>query len=218
MKSDDSMGRIISFREEFPGDSRVQVERAGSPVPSCVSMKSDDSMGRIINFREEFPGDSRVQVERAGSPVPSCVSMKSDHSMGRIINFREEFPGDSRIQQSLEYSSFDEKSSDELSSAIKSLLLTLMKLKKDEKLKLFQSHLSQDCPECCLDDQFMKFINELFDSREVDDYPECIESEQEDPKAVCIVEKLLETCGSEGFLKITLHILRNMKQKELAEH
>ncbi|KAG5836421.1 hypothetical protein ANANG_G00254530, partial [Anguilla anguilla] len=93
-----------------------------------------------------------------------------------------------------------------------------MKLKKDEKLKLFQSHLSQDCPECCLDDQFMKFINELFDSREVDDYPECIEREQEDPEAVCIVEKLLETCGSEGFLKITLHILRKMKQKELAEH
>ncbi|XP_035243153.1 NLR family CARD domain-containing protein 3-like [Anguilla anguilla] len=92
-----------------------------------------------------------------------------------------------------------------------------MKLKKDEKLKLFQSHLSQDCPECCLDDQFMKFINELFDSHEVDDYPECIEREQEDPEAVCIVEKLLETCGSEGFLKITLHILRNMKQKDLAD-
>ncbi|XP_064162134.1 NLR family CARD domain-containing protein 3-like [Anguilla rostrata] len=101
---------------------------------------------------------------------------------------------------------------------MKSLLLTLMKLKKDVKLKLFQSHLSQDCPECCLDDQFMKFINELFDSREVDDYPECIEREQEDPAAVCIVEKLLETCGSEGFLKITLHILRKMKQKDLPEH
>ncbi|XP_035243148.1 protein NLRC3-like [Anguilla anguilla] len=160
----------------------------------------------------------RVQVERAGSPVPSCVSMKSDHSMGTIFNFREEVPGDSRIQQSLEYSSFEEKGSDKLSSAKKSLLLTLMKLKKDEKLKLFQSHLSQDCPECCLDDQFMKFINELFDSREVDDCPECIEREQEDPEAACIVEKLLETCGSERFLKITLHILRKMKQKELAEH
>ncbi|XP_064176612.1 NLR family CARD domain-containing protein 3-like [Anguilla rostrata] len=62
----------------------------------------------------------------------------------------------------------------------------------------------------------MKFINELFDSREVDDLPECIEREQEDPEAVCIVEKLLETCGSEGSLKITLHILRKMKQKDLA--
>ncbi|KAG5840021.1 hypothetical protein ANANG_G00211790, partial [Anguilla anguilla] len=92
-----------------------------------------------------------------------------------------------------------------------------MKLKKDVKLKLFQSHLSQDCPECCLDDKFMKFINELFDSREVEDYPECIERAQEDPEAVCIVEKLLETCGSEGSLQITLHILRKMKQKDLPE-
>ncbi|XP_035244377.1 NACHT, LRR and PYD domains-containing protein 3-like [Anguilla anguilla] len=64
----------------------------------------------------------------------------------------------------------------------------------------------------------MKFINELFDSREVDDYPECIEREQEDTEVVCIVEKLLETCGSEGFLQITLHILRKMKQKDLPEH
>ncbi|XP_064175993.1 protein NLRC3-like [Anguilla rostrata] len=93
-----------------------------------------------------------------------------------------------------------------------------MKLKKDVKLKLFQSHLSQDCPECCLDDQFMKFINELFDICEVEDYPECIERAQEDPEAVCVVEKLLETCGSEGSLQITLHILRKMKQKDLPEH
>ncbi|XP_064176194.1 protein NLRC3-like isoform X1 [Anguilla rostrata] len=222
MKSDHSMRRILNFREEFPGDSRVQVERAGSPVPSCVSMKNDDSIWRILNFREEFPGDSRVQVERAGSPVPSCVSMKNDDSIWRILNFREEFPGDSRIQQSLEYSSFEEKSSDKLSSAKQSLLRTLMKLKKDEKLKLFQSHLSQVCPECCLEEptwlaKIMKFIYELFIRREVDDYPECIEREQEDPEAVCIVEKMLETCGSEGSLKITLHILRKMKQMDLAD-
>ncbi|KAJ8332639.1 hypothetical protein SKAU_G00424280 [Synaphobranchus kaupii] len=65
-----------------------------------------------------------------------------------------------------------------------------MKLKKDEKLKLFQSHLSQY-------------------------YPECSEREQEDPEALYIVEKMLKTCGSERSLKITLHILRNMKQKDL---
>ncbi|XP_064176097.1 uncharacterized protein LOC135246694 isoform X2 [Anguilla rostrata] len=181
-------------------------------------MKSDRSMDNPVNFKGEFTADSRVQEDRAGSPVPSCLSMKSDRSMDNPVNFKGEFTADSRVQQSLEYGSFEETGSDKLSSAKKSLLLTLMKLKKDEKLKLFQSHLSQDCPECCLDDQFMKFINELFDSREVDDYPECIEREQEDPEAVCIVEKLLETCGSEGFLKITLHILRKMKQKELAEH
>ncbi|XP_064176182.1 protein NLRC3-like [Anguilla rostrata] len=199
---------------------RVQVERAGSPAPSCLSMKSEKSMDRQIKFRGDFTGDQRVQVERAGSPVPSCLSMKSEKSMDRQIKFRGDFTGDQRIQQSLQSSSFEEKSSDKLSSAKKSLLRTLMKL-KDEKLKLFQSHLSQDCPECCLEDQslhedptwldkFMKFINELFDSHEADDYPECI-------KRMYIVEKMLETCGSERSLKITLDILRNMKQKDLAD-
>ncbi|KAJ8358792.1 hypothetical protein SKAU_G00153170 [Synaphobranchus kaupii] len=88
-----------------------------------------------------------------------------------------------RVQGSPESSCFEERLK-------RSLLRTLMKLKKDKKLKLFQSHLSQD-------------------------YPECIEREQRDPEALYIVEKMLETCGSERSLKITLHILRNMKQKDL---
>ncbi|KAG5840006.1 hypothetical protein ANANG_G00211570 [Anguilla anguilla] len=186
-------------------------------------MKSDHSMNPLFNFRGEFTSDQRVQVERAGSPAPSCLSMKSDHSMNPLLNFRGEFTGDQRIQQSLKSSSFKEKSSDKLSSAKKSLLSTLMKLKKDE-LKQFQSHLSQDCPECLkilsedpsVLDKFMK-INKLLESHQIADYPECTEREQEDPNALYIVEKMLETCGSERSLKITLHILRNMKQKDLAD-
>ncbi|XP_035254758.1 NACHT, LRR and PYD domains-containing protein 3-like [Anguilla anguilla] len=99
-----------------------------------------------------------------------------------------------------------------------------MKLKKDEKLKLFQSHLSQDCPECFQSlsedpsvlDRFMK-MKELFKSHKIADYPECTEREPEDPEVLYIVEKMLETCGSERSLKITLHILRNMKQKDLTD-
>ncbi|XP_035253775.1 NACHT, LRR and PYD domains-containing protein 3-like [Anguilla anguilla] len=173
-------------------------------------------------FRGEFTGNSRVQVERAGSPVPSCLSMKSDDSMDRPFYFRREFTGNSRMQQPLQSSSLEEKSSERLSS--QSLLHTLMKLKKDDKLKLFQSHLSQDCPECFKNlsedrsvlDKFMK-MKKLFKSHQIDDYPECTEREQEDPEALYIVEKMLETCGSEKSLKITLHILRNMKEKDLAD-
>ncbi|KAJ8362884.1 hypothetical protein SKAU_G00117150 [Synaphobranchus kaupii] len=173
-----------------PERKRVQVERAGSPVPSCLSMKSDHSMNPPLNFRGEFTGDKRVQVERAASPVPSCLSMKSDHSMNPPLNFRGEFTGDKRIQGSPESSCLEEKSPEKLSFPKQSLLRILMKLKKDEKLKLFQSHLSQH-------------------------YPEYSEREQEDPEALYIVEKMLETCGSERSLKITLHILRNMEQKDL---
>ncbi|XP_064164919.1 protein NLRC3-like, partial [Anguilla rostrata] len=190
------------------GKKRVQVERSGSPVPSCVSMKSDRSIHHPVNFKGEFTGDQRVQVERAGSPVPSCVSMKSDRSIHHPVNFKGQFTGDQRIQQLLESCHLQEKISNTLPFSKQSLLRTLM------------NHLSQDCPECfeslsedpCAVDKFMK----MFKSHQIHGYPECTEREQVDPKALYIVEKMLETCGSERFLKITLHILRNMKEKDLA--
>ncbi|XP_064176181.1 NACHT, LRR and PYD domains-containing protein 12-like [Anguilla rostrata] len=224
LKSDRSMEPPLKFGGEFTGDQRVQVERAGSPVPSCLSLKSDRSMEPPLKFGGEFSGDQRVQVERAGSPVPSCLSLKSDRSMEPPLKFRGEFTGDQRILQSLQSCYLEEKSSEKLSYPRQSLLSTPMKLKKDKKLKLFQSHLSQDCPECLKSlsedpsilDKFMK-MKELFKSHQIADYPECTESEQEDPEALYIVEKLLETCGSKRSLQITLHILRNMKQKDLAD-
>ncbi|KAG9337224.1 hypothetical protein JZ751_029611, partial [Albula glossodonta] len=66
-----------------------------------------------------------------------------------------------------------------------------MKLKKEES-KQFQSHLSQYCPE--------------FTARQ-----------QEDLEALHAVEKMLETCGSERSLKLTLHILRKMKKMDLVD-
>ncbi|KAJ8377675.1 hypothetical protein AAFF_G00255200 [Aldrovandia affinis] len=39
---------------------RVQLERAGSPVPSCLSMKSDWSMEQPTNFKGDFSPDERV--------------------------------------------------------------------------------------------------------------------------------------------------------------
>ncbi|XP_064157028.1 uncharacterized protein LOC135235493 isoform X9 [Anguilla rostrata] len=224
MKSGRSMDRPFTFCGKVTGDQSVQVERAGSPVPSCLSMKSDRSMDRPFTFTGEITGDQRVQVERAGSPVPSCLSMKSDRSMDRPFTFTGEITGDQRLLQSLQSCFLEETSSEKLSFTRQSLLRTLMKLKKDEKLKQFQSHLSQDCPECfktLSEDpsvlvKFMK-MKELFKSHRIEDYPEYIGREQKDPEALYIVEKLLETCGSERSLKITLHILRNMKQKDLTD-
>ncbi|XP_035257500.1 NACHT, LRR and PYD domains-containing protein 3-like, partial [Anguilla anguilla] len=224
MKSDRSMDPPFDFRGEFTGDQRAQVDRAGSPVPSCLSMKSDRSMDPPFDFRGEFTGDQRAQVDRAGSPVPSCLSMKSDRSMDPPFDFRGEFTGDQRIHCSLDSSRSDEMSSEKLFSTKQSLLRTLMKLKKTEKLKLFQSHLSQGCPECLHSlpedpsvlDKLMK-IKEVFKSHQIADYPECTERGQEDPEALYIVEKMLETCGIEGSLNITLHILRNMKKKDVTD-
>ncbi|XP_035246792.1 uncharacterized protein LOC118212710 isoform X2 [Anguilla anguilla] len=192
MKSDSSMDYPFNLKGESTGDQRVQVERSGSPAPSYVSVKSDSSMDYPFNLKGESTGDQRVQVERSGSPAPSYVSMKSESSMDYPFNLKGESTGDQRIHQSLDSSCFDDKTS-QLFFPKQALLRTLMKLNKDEKLKLFENHLSQDCPEC-------------FESL----------SEDPCPKALYIVEKMLETCDNEKSLKITLRILRNMKEKDLA--
>ncbi|XP_072523929.1 NACHT, LRR and PYD domains-containing protein 3-like isoform X2 [Salminus brasiliensis] len=57
-----------------------EIQRATSPVPSCVSMKSDHSMFEPPAFSDGSK-HPRLKAQRTASPVPSCVSMKSDHSM-----------------------------------------------------------------------------------------------------------------------------------------
>ncbi|XP_064155931.1 NACHT, LRR and PYD domains-containing protein 3-like isoform X2 [Anguilla rostrata] len=214
MRSERSMENPLYFRGQFPCDPSVQAERTGSPVPSCLSMRSERSMENPLYFRGQFPGDPSVQAERTGSPVPSCLSMRSERSMENPLYFRGQFPGDPRIQRPMESSHLEENGSEKLSFPKQSLLCTLMKL-KTEKLLLFQSHLSQDCPECFKSlsddpsvlDKFMK-MKKLFSSQ-------ICEREWEEPEALCFVEKMLEACGSERSLEITLHILRNMKQNDL---
>ncbi|KAI1897024.1 hypothetical protein AGOR_G00100940 [Albula goreensis] len=178
----------------FSSDSkRVQVERAGSPVPSCISVKSDWSMDKPLTLERESTADTRVQVERAGSPVPSCISVKSDWSMDKPLTLERESTADTRVQQSAESSCLEEKNPEKREQCIRltltnqSLQRTLMKLKKEE-LKQFQSLLSQYYPECTT------------------------ERQQEDLEALHIVEKMLEIYGSERSIKTTVLILYLMEK------
>ncbi|XP_061085289.1 NLR family CARD domain-containing protein 3-like [Conger conger] len=81
MKSDQSMGTPFNFRGEFTGDQRVQVERAGSPVPSCLSMKSDQSMGTPFNFRGELQGDQSFVHRVLQSLESSSLEEKSSEKL-----------------------------------------------------------------------------------------------------------------------------------------
>ncbi|XP_072567027.1 uncharacterized protein [Paramormyrops kingsleyae] len=192
LKSDASMGKALNFREgPFPTDQSVLMERADSPVPSCVSLKSDASMGKAVNFREgPFPTDQSVLMERADSPVPSCVSLKSDASMGKAVNFREgPFPTDQRDQMEECSSDLHDKSG--LSSILKSLEEKAVKFLKDE-LKKFVRYLDQN-------------------------YPECSEPQLEEDNDLDSEGQMQKTCGRGGALKITLYILRTMKQNDLAD-
>ncbi|KAG5830293.1 hypothetical protein ANANG_G00308750, partial [Anguilla anguilla] len=59
-----------------PARKRVQVDRAGSPVPSCLSMKSDRSMDFPINFRGEFTGDQRIHCSQVSNHIVERSSEK----------------------------------------------------------------------------------------------------------------------------------------------
>ncbi|XP_072566769.1 NLR family CARD domain-containing protein 3-like isoform X5 [Paramormyrops kingsleyae] len=131
-----------------------------------------------------------VLMERADSPVPSCASLKSDWSIGKPPNFSEgPFPTDQRDQ--IEECSSDLHDKSGLSSILKSLEEKAVKFLKDE-LKKFVRHLDQNDPECS--------------------GPQLEEDNDLDSDG-----QMQKTCGREGALKITLYILRTMKQNDLAD-
>ncbi|XP_048853499.1 NACHT, LRR and PYD domains-containing protein 12-like [Brienomyrus brachyistius] len=169
----------------------VLMKRADSPVPSCVSLKSDRSMEPPLAFREgPFPTDQSVLMKRADSPVPSCVSLKSDRSMEPPLAFREgPFPTDQRDQMEECSSDLHDKSG--LSSILKSLEEKAMKFLKEE-LKTFVRYLDQN-------------------------YPECSEPQLEEDNDLDCDGQMQKTSVREVALKITLYILRTMKQNDLAD-
>ncbi|XP_048854376.1 NACHT, LRR and PYD domains-containing protein 12-like isoform X2 [Brienomyrus brachyistius] len=129
-------------------------------------------------------------MERADSPVPSCVSLKSDRSMGNPLYFREgPFPTDQRDQMEDCSSDLHDKSG--LSSILKSLEEKAMKFLKEE-LETFVRHLDQN-------------------------YPECSEPQLEEDNDLDCDGQMQKTSVREVALKITLYVLRTMKQDDLAD-
>ncbi|XP_031675527.1 NLR family CARD domain-containing protein 3-like [Oncorhynchus kisutch] len=209
--------------------SPIKQERPASPVPSCVSMKSDRSTIQPINFREgDFSTEpshkdnvarpvntsgfhsrrqtsrnwissttSPIKQERPASPVPSCVSMKSDWSMGHPIVFREgDFSTEQRNQQERSESEIlsgqsSQSHQTDLASIFSVLEENIMTFVKNE-LKMFKRILSPELPGG-------------------------FESQKQDKEVVDADDEKQESSAREGALKITLHILRKMNQKELAD-
>ncbi|KAG7461620.1 hypothetical protein MATL_G00193060 [Megalops atlanticus] len=208
----------------------VHLERAGSPVPSCLSMKSDNSMYHPIHFKGDSTYDPRIQLERAGSPVPSCLSMKSDNSMYHPIHFEGEFTCDPGVQversgspvpsclsmksdNSMYHpihfegdSTYDPRvqGSAEPCSLLEmreqSLDLTLLK----KSIQYTLENLEKDCLE-----QFKKRLNQ--------DFPDCFKSQLKETEVVNVAEKILEIYGRQSSLKIILNILRDMNQKDIVD-
>ncbi|KAL0992413.1 hypothetical protein UPYG_G00093000 [Umbra pygmaea] len=191
MDTDPASKMSLSGHKETKDNSSIHQERPASSVPSCVSMKSDRSMNQPIEFREE--PYSPIHQERPASFVPSCVSMKSDQSMVQPIELREEPYRDhqERSESNILSGQTAQSHPTHLSSIFSSLEQNIMTFIKRE-LKRFKTMLSSDLPEC-------------------------FEGQRKDEEGVDSEDGKQESSAKEGILKITLHFLRNMNQKELAD-
>uniref|UniRef100_A0AAZ3RV80 NACHT domain-containing protein n=1 Tax=Oncorhynchus tshawytscha TaxID=74940 RepID=A0AAZ3RV80_ONCTS len=138
-----------------------------------------------------------IKQERPASPVPSCVSMKSDWSMVQPIVFREgDLSTEQRNQQERSESEIlsgqsSQSHQTDLASIFSMLEEKIMTFVKNE-LKMFKRILSPELPEG-------------------------FESQKQDKEVVDPEDEQQESSAREGALKITLHILRKMNQKELAD-
>ncbi|XP_071199336.1 NLR family CARD domain-containing protein 3-like [Salvelinus alpinus] len=138
-----------------------------------------------------------IRQKRTASPVPSCVSMKSDKSMEPPIYFREgDFSTEQRNQQerseseilSGQSSQSHQTDLDSIFSLLEENILTFVK----NELKMFKRILSPELPEG-------------------------FESQKQDKEVVDAEDEKQESSAREGALKITLHVLRKINQKELAD-
>ncbi|XP_036795536.1 NLR family CARD domain-containing protein 3 [Oncorhynchus mykiss] len=135
--------------------------------------------------------------KRPASPVPSCVSMKSDWSMDHSIVFRE---GDfSTEQRNRQERSESEILSGQSSQSHQTDLASIFSLLEENIITLMKNEL--------------KMFKRILSS----ELPQGFESQKQDKEVVEAEDEKQESSAREGALKITLHVLRKMNQKELAD-
>nr|XP_046191481.1 NLR family CARD domain-containing protein 3-like isoform X1 [Oncorhynchus gorbuscha] len=152
---------------------------------------------RSLSGEHDTKAKRPIKQERPASPVPSCVSMKSDKSLRHPIEFRKgDFSSEQRNQQ--------ERSESEILSGQSS------QSHQTDLASIFS----------LLEEKIMTFVrNELKMFKRIlsPELPEGFESQKQDKEVVDAEDEQQESSAREGALKITLHILRKMNQKELAD-
>uniref|UniRef100_A0A8C7JVZ5 Uncharacterized protein n=1 Tax=Oncorhynchus kisutch TaxID=8019 RepID=A0A8C7JVZ5_ONCKI len=193
----------LSEGHDTKAKSPIKQERPASPVPSCVSMKSDQSMDHPIEFREgDFSTEQRNQQERSESEILSGQSSQSHQTdlasifsvCGPVMYICFCLPQVKLICQSF------------INVLMRKHLFSCLTYLLD----LFQM----------LEEKIMTFVkNELKMFKRIlsPELPEGFESQKQDKEVVDAEDEKQESSAREGALKITLHILRKMNQKELAD-
>ncbi|XP_063730761.1 NLR family CARD domain-containing protein 3-like isoform X1 [Eleginops maclovinus] len=133
--------------------------------------------------------------QREETPEPSCVSLKSDQSFGRLIDFKD----GSRSSDPVEDQQSSEVPRGQSAQQHQTEMDSIFMLLEDNIITFVKSEL--------------KKIQKTLRS----DYPEYLESQREDEEVLDGEDEEQRRSSREAFLRITLHLLRSMKQEELAE-
>ncbi|KAK6300014.1 hypothetical protein J4Q44_G00300470, partial [Coregonus suidteri] len=150
-----------------------------------------------LSVEHDTKAKSPIKQERPASPVPSCVSMKSDKSMEPPIYFREgDFSTEQRNQQERSES---EILSGQSSQSHQTDLASIFSLLEENMMTFVKNELNR----------FKRILSPEF--------PEGFGSQKQNKEVVDAEDEKQESSAREGALKITLHILRKMNQKELAD-
>ncbi|XP_064815585.1 NLR family CARD domain-containing protein 3-like [Oncorhynchus masou masou] len=190
-------------REEGPASKRrLSGEREEGGPASKRRLSGEREEGgpaskMCLSGEHDTKAKSPIQQERPASPVPSCVSMKSDQSMSPPISFRE---GDlSTEQRNQRERSESEILSGQSSQSHQTDLASIFSLLEENMMTFVKNELKR----------FKRILSP--------ELPEGFESQKQDKEVVDPEDEQQESSAREGALKITLHILRKMNQKELAD-
>ncbi|XP_076875292.1 NLR family CARD domain-containing protein 3-like isoform X2 [Brachyhypopomus gauderio] len=191
--------------ESSPLPSCVSMKSESSPVPSCVSMKNESSpVPSCVSMKSESPPvPSCVSMKSESSLVPSCVSMKSDWSMHQPLAFSSEpVTSDPQVKTHSCVSMKSDWSMGNPPEFSSGPVTSDPHVQKKDKLESVFKELEHKIISL-VKNELKRFKNLLSA-----DYPACTERQVEDEEDQSSVR--------EGALKITLHVLRNMNQTDLA--
>ncbi|XP_028987097.1 NLR family CARD domain-containing protein 3-like [Betta splendens] len=137
------------------------------------------------------PASKRMKVKKSASPKPSCVSMRSDRSMEHPIMFKQELFDHSQQSSDGPSGRTSQQHSNHLDDIFKLLKENVVTFVKNE-LEKIQKKLVSVCTEC-------------------------LESQRKDEEELDGEDEDRRKSSRDAVLKITLNILRRMKQEDLAD-
>ncbi|XP_060892017.1 NLR family CARD domain-containing protein 3-like [Labrus mixtus] len=214
-----SSERGVGFKMDAAKESGKSSIRPELPASSCLSMKSDSSKNIILEFNKDA-ANRPINVEKSNIPTSSCLSLKSDASKNIIYEFNKD--------------TANRPINVEISNLPASSCLSL---KSDASINIYHDFTKEapgrgqhDCPELVGMDgiAIFKMVEEhaqnalLCEIKRFKEmlFPHLTQSSGSDkPNQDCsnTEDTNEDTSASEGALKITLHTLKKIGHKALAD-